>query len=115
MCDVRWHSVIDMLKFFAKEGIFSYVDRIGNALTPDLIEVAIKDALRHLASLYYSSIKEVVKKDDKEITLHYFIDKNNEKKLLPKIPSQEEVSLFLKAVREDISCARITAILSMSF
>lgn len=116
MCEVEWPSVVEMLKFFAREGVFSYVDRIGNALTPEPVEVAIKDALRHLASLYHSSIEKTVEtKEGKKVTLRFY--RKDEKNLepLPKIPSQSEVSLFLKAVRKDISCARVTAILAMSF
>jgi len=100
-----------MFKFFVSLKKYSYIDRIGNALTVQPIEMALKDALRDLSTLYGSSSVD-------EKGLHYIqikIDDRVEKKYLPKIPSQEDVRDFLEKVRKNISYARKLAIYSLTY
>ncbi len=96
-----------LLRFFIEIRNYSYVDRISNALTYDPVEIAVKDALRHIRSLYDASFKDAsglsaVKIDGKS-------------KILPKIPSEECVKAVLEAIREDISVARRLAVLALSY
>ena len=100
-----------MFRFFVRTKNFSYIDRIGNALSYEPVEVALKDALRAFVSIYNSAEVEV-----KEGRTRRFIrDKETNKPIyLPSIPSESEVEKFLQKVREDISYARRLAILALS-
>ena len=73
--------------------------------------MALKDALRDLASLYGSSSV-----DDKG--LHYVeVDKGGKKskEVLPKVPSKECMQKVLDIIRNDISNARRLAIYALSW
>ena len=104
-------EVADVLNFFVRIRNYSYVDRIGNSLSIEPIEIALKDALRDLASLYGSSSI-----DDKG--LHYIeLTKGDTKRkeVLPKIPSASCIDTVLRMIREDISNARRLAIFALSW
>lgn len=101
-------ELINMLRFFVKRRNYSYVDRIGNALTVQPVEMALKDALRDLITIYGSSNKD-------ERGFHFIINDRGEKEYLPKIPSKQSVEEFLKKAKEDISIARRLAIFALTY
>ena len=103
----EFSGLIKMLRFFVRTKNFSYIDRIGNALTYEPVEVAIKDALRDFQSIHNSAKTE----DGKKV----IYDKQTNKPIyLPSIPSSEEVEAFLKKAKEDISYARKLAIFALT-
>lgn len=95
------------MRFFARVRNFSYIDRIGNALSHEPVEFALRDALRAYVSIFNSAEKEEGRRfiRDKE---------TGEPIYLPSIPSQKEVEAFLDKVREDVGYARKLAILALS-
>jgi len=105
-------QVASLLRFFIEIRNYSYVDRISNALTYDPIEIAIKDALRHVRSLYDASVPL---EDEKTGKVLRAIKVDKELKVLPKIPSEECVKRVLDAIREDISAARRLAIMALAY
>lgn len=100
-------SIARVLRFFRETRNYGYVDRIGNALIPEHVEIALKEALRALDSLYGSAPR-----DEKG---HAYVAVDDRKVVLPRIPSEKEVQCFLGLVREDISYARRAAIYALSF
>ncbi|XRO77236.1 type I-A CRISPR-associated protein Csa5 [Methanocaldococcus sp. 10A] len=103
----EFSSLIKMLRFFVRTKNFSYIDRIGNALTYEPVEVAIKDALRDFQSIHNSAKIE----DGRKV----IYDKQTNKPIyLPNIPDSEEVENFLKKVKEDMSYARKLAIFALT-
>ena len=86
----RFNSIVDLLRFFVEKRQYSIVDRFANALSPDVIEVALYEALRTVKSA--SETEEV--------------------KIL--IPDEESIKYFLNIVRRDISIAREIAIRALS-
>lgn len=100
-------EVAGVLNFFVRTRNYSYVDRIGNSLSIEPIEMALKDALRDLASLYGSSSID-------EKGLHYIVE-DDRKEVLPKVPSKECIKAVLDMIREDISNARRLAIYALSW
>ncbi len=96
-----------MLRFFVDTGNFGYVDRIGNALVPDIVETALMEAIRALRSLYGSARTDergfkCVEHDGRCVTL-------------PPIPGKDVVTCFLEAVRADIGYARRAAIYALAW
>ncbi|KUH32863.1 type I-A CRISPR-associated protein Csa5 [Thermococcus celericrescens] len=96
-----------MLRFFVQTRNFSYVDRIGNALNPEPVEVALLEALRA-----FRSIRESASVDENG---GRYIEKDGNKILLPGIPSGEEVMGFLKDVRSDTGVAKLVATLALAY
>ncbi|MDK2783254.1 MAG: hypothetical protein PWQ32_843 [Thermococcaceae archaeon] len=101
-------GIVKMLRFFVQTKNFSYVDRIGNALNPEPVEVALLEALRA-----FRSIRESAPVD--ENGRRYVEDKNGNKILVPGIPKDEEVKKFLDDVRSDIGVAKLVATLALAY
>ena len=57
------------LRYFVEERIYSYIDRISNAITPDVAVYAIKDAVRALRSAHEKdpSVKVPAERDVQEV------------------------------------------------
>ena len=102
------NDLINMLRFFIEQGNFSYVDRIGNTLSREAIEMAIKDALRDLNSYYLGA-----KTDSRGFK--YITDRNEKPKTLPRIPSRESINAFFQLIQEDVSYGRRLAMLALSW
>jgi len=100
-------EIVNMLRFFIRTRNFGYVDRIGNALTYEPVEMAILEALRA-----FRSIHESAKTDE---NYGKYIEKDGKKIYLPRIPSEEEIRTFLNAVRKDMSVAKRVATLALAF
>jgi len=102
------NEIVKMLRFFVQRKNFSYVDRIGNTLSKDAVEMALKDALRDLNSYYLSAQVDAkgfrfIKERDGSITY------------LPNIPSQNSIDTFLQLLNEDISYGRKLAMLALTW
>ncbi len=108
MLDEIPNDIVKMLRFFVQRKNFSYVDRIGNTLSVEAVEMALKDALRDLNSYYLSA------QTDKE-GRRVIIDRNENSIPLPNVPSQESISKYLELLRKDIGYARKLAILSLTW
>lgn len=107
----EFDSIVKMFRFFVRVRNFSYIDRIGNALSYEPVEFALRDALRAYVSIYNSAEKE----ERAGRSIRFIRDKETGEPIyLPSIPSQEEVEAFLDKVREDIGYARRLAILALS-
>ncbi|RLG47819.1 MAG: type I-A CRISPR-associated protein Csa5 [Thermoproteota archaeon] len=103
----KYEGIVKMLRFFVQMKNFSYVDRIGNALNPEPVEVALHEALRA-----FRSIRESAPVDSKG---KRYVEKEGKKIPVPGIPSDEEVRTFLDAVRSDISVAKRVATLALAY
>jgi len=103
----EYRGIVRMLRFFIQMKNFSYVDRIGNALNPEPIEVALHEALRT-----FRSIRENALVDGEG---RRFIEKDGKKIPVPSIPTEEEVLAFLNAVRSDTGIAKRVAILALAY
>ena len=101
----------NVLRFFAEQKNYSYIDRIANALTPSPAEKAIQEALRHLRSLYDSSFQY---SDEKSGKTFRAVRINDNIVILPKMPSQKCIKEVLEAI-SDSSIRRKLAILSLSY
>ncbi|MBD3193053.1 MAG: type I-A CRISPR-associated protein Csa5 [Candidatus Heimdallarchaeota archaeon] len=100
-------DIINILRFFIRIQNFSYVDRIGNALSSEPIEMALKDALRDYRSIYNGAVK----KNGSRI----FTDKRSGKSFpLYKIPKQESIEKVLSLIQTDASYGRKLAILALT-
>ncbi|AEH24646.1 type I-A CRISPR-associated protein Csa5 [Pyrococcus yayanosii] len=102
----EFRGIVNMLRFFVRTKNFGYVDRIGNALTPEPVEVALLEAMRAFRSIWESA-----KTDEGG----RYIEKDGEKIYVPKIPSDSEVENFLNAVRENIRIAKRVATLALAY
>ncbi|AFK22402.1 type I-A CRISPR-associated protein Csa5 [Pyrococcus sp. ST04] len=102
----EYWGIVNMLRFFVRTRNFGYVDRIGNALTPEPVEVALLEAMRAFRSIW-----EGAKTDERG----RYIEKDGEKIYLPRIPSDEEVEKFLNAVRKDVRVAKRIATISLAY
>ncbi|WP_231845518.1 type I-A CRISPR-associated protein Csa5 [Pyrococcus abyssi] len=100
-------EIINMLRFFVRIKNFGYVDRIGNALTPEPVEIALHEAMRAFRSIW-----EGAKTDEEG---RRYIEKDGEKIYLPKIPSDTEIESFLNEVRRDIRIAKRVATLALAY
>lgn len=81
-------TVAKSLSFFAENRKYTYIDRIGDAQSPEAAVKALKDALRDLRAASASQ---------PGIT----------------IPPQEDIEVVIKAFYKDISYASILAALSL--
>ena len=97
----------DVLRFFVDTKNFGYVDRVGNALLPDGVEEALKEALRALRSLYGSA-----KRDERGYS---YVEVGDRRITLPPLPGEDVVKCFLSAVRRDMGFARRAAIYALSW
>lgn len=109
--DVKeFEGIVKMLRFFAAIRNYSFVDRVGNALNPETVEVAIKDALRTFTSIYDSAAS-----DEKGFRYLELEEAGAKRRVyLPAKPREDEVASFVKAVWEDVGVARRVAIMAMS-
>ncbi len=104
-------DMANVLRFFAERGNYSYIDRIANSLTPGPAEKALQEALRHLRSLYDSSIPKKNEKTGKEYRV---VRLDDGVYALPKMPSEKCVKAILEAMSDD-SIRRRLAILSLAY
>ncbi|QOJ79814.1 type I-A CRISPR-associated protein Csa5 [Infirmifilum lucidum] len=103
----EFESIVRVLRFFAATRNYSFLDRIGNALNPETVEVALRDALRTFSSIYDASPAD-------EKGLKYYEYEEGRRIRLPAKPSEGEVAAFLRAVWQDVGVARRVAIMAMS-
>lgn len=88
----RWEALREVahaLSCFAEEKQYTYIDRIGDALSPEIAVKALKDALRALRSMKTS------------------------KQSIP-LPSMEAVETVIKMISENIEYANILAALALA-
>ncbi len=102
-----YEGMVKMLRFFVQMKNFSYVDRIGNALNPEPVEMAILEAIRAFRSIRESTSTD---KDGRR-----YVEKDGKKIAVPGVPTDEEVRAFLEAVRSDISVAKLVATLALAY
>jgi len=103
----EYEGIVKMLRFFVQTKNFGYVDRIGNALNPEPVEVTLHEALRAFRSIRESA---TVGEDGRR-----YVEKDGKKIPVPGIPSEEEVKAFLDAVRSDIGVAKRVATLALAY
>lgn len=103
----EYGGIVKMLRFFIQMKNFSYVDRIGNALDPEPIEVALHEALRAFRSIRENALVDEGGKK--------YIEKDGKKIPVPGIPTEEEILAFLNAVRSDTGIAKRVAILALAY
>ena len=103
----EYEGIVKMLRFFVQTKNFGYVDRIGNALNPEPVEVTLHEALRAFRSIRESAI---VGEDGRR-----YVEKDGKRIPVPGIPSEEEVKAFLDAVRSDIGVAKRVATLALAY
>jgi CRISPR type I-A-associated protein Csa5 len=103
----EYEGIVKMLRFFVQTKNFSYVDRIGNALNPEPVEVTLHEALRA-----FRSIRESALIDEKG---RRYVEKDGKKIPVPGIPTEEEVKAFLNDVRADIGVAKRVATLALAY
>ncbi|MEM3906828.1 MAG: type I-A CRISPR-associated protein Csa5 [Nitrososphaerota archaeon] len=101
-------NIIGMLRFFSKIRNYGYVDRIGNALKYEYVEMALKEALRT-----FKSIRDSANVDERGWP--YVKDRENREIMVPPLPSEGEINNFLMKTKEDIGLARRVAMYSLSF
>ncbi len=107
----EFKGIVKMLRFFASTRNYSFIDRIGNALNPETVEVAIRDAMRTFTSIYDSAPV-----DEKGLKYYEYEEGGVKRRIhLPAKPSEDEVAGFVKAVWQDVGVARRVAIMAMSF
>ncbi|WP_297520791.1 type I-A CRISPR-associated protein Csa5 [Thermococcus sp.] len=103
----EYEGIVKMLRFFVQTKNFGYVDRIGNALNPEPVEVTLHEALRAFRSIRESAI---VGEDGRR-----YVEKDGKRIPVPGIPSEEEVKAFLDAVCSDIGVAKRVATLALAY
>ncbi len=103
----EYEGIVKMLRFFVQTKNFGYVDRIGNALNPEPVEVTLHEALRAFRSIRESA---TVGEDGRR-----YVEKEGKKIPVPGIPGEEEVKAFLDAVRSDIGVAKRIATLALAY
>jgi len=103
----EYDGIVKMLRFFVQTKNFGYVDRIGNALNPEPVEVTLLEALRAFRSIRESA---PVDKNGRR-----YVEKDGNKIPVPGIPSGEEVKKFLDAVQSDIGVAKRVATLALAY
>ena len=103
----EYEGIVKMLRFFVQTKNFGYVDRIGNALNPEPVEVALLEALRA-----FRSIRESAPSDENG---RKYIEKDGKKIPVPALPTDEEVREFIEAVHSDIGLAKRVATLSLAY
>uniref|UniRef100_A0A7C2K2A0 Type I-A CRISPR-associated protein Csa5 n=1 Tax=candidate division WOR-3 bacterium TaxID=2052148 RepID=A0A7C2K2A0_UNCW3 len=101
-----YEGIVKMLRFFVRTRNFSYVDRIGNALNPEPVEMALLEAIRALRSIRESAINKEGRK---------YIEKDGEEILVPGLPTEDEIRAFLNIVYSDIGTARRIATLALAY
>ncbi|ALV63027.1 CRISPR-associated protein, Csa5 family [Thermococcus sp. 2319x1] len=107
MVETEYEGIVKMLRFFVQTKNFSYVDRIGNALNPEPVEVALLEAIRAFRSIRESA---AVGENGRR-----FVEKDGSKIPVPGIPTEMEVKEFLEAVHRDMSVAKLVATLALSY
>ncbi|ASJ02837.1 type I-A CRISPR-associated protein Csa5 [Thermococcus profundus] len=107
MVNTEYGGIVKMLRFFVQTKNFSYVDRIGNALNPEPVEVALLEALRA-----FRSIRESAPIDKNG---RMYVEKDGNKIPVPGIPSDEEIKKFLDDVRSDMGVAKLVATLALAY
>ncbi|MDK2915065.1 MAG: hypothetical protein PWQ79_1980 [Thermococcaceae archaeon] len=107
MVETEYEGIVKMLRFFVQTKNFSYVDRIGNALNPEPVEVALLEALRAFRSIRESAS---IGGDGRR-----YVEKDGNKIPVPGIPSDEEVKKFLDDVRSDMGVAKLVATLALAY
>ncbi|BAD84643.1 hypothetical protein, conserved [Thermococcus kodakarensis KOD1] len=107
MVKTEYEGIVKMLRFFVQTKNFSYVDRIGNALNPEPVEVALLEALRAFRSIRESAS---IEGDGRR-----YVEKDGNKIPMPGIPSDEEVKIFLDDVRSDMGVAKLVATLALAY
>lgn len=88
----RWDALKEVarsLSCFAEEKQYTYIDRIGDALSPEIAVKALKDALRALRSM--KTAKQSIQ-----------------------LPSMEAVEAVIKMISENIEYANILAALALT-
>ncbi len=103
----EYKGIVKMLRFFVQTKNFGYVDRIGNALNPEPVEVALLEALRAFRSIRESAPAD---KDGRK-----YVEKDGKKIPVPGLPTDEEVRAFLEAVHSDIGSAKRVATLALTY
>ncbi|GAB6135979.1 type I-A CRISPR-associated protein Csa5 [Thermococcus prieurii] len=103
----EYEGIVKMLRFFVQTKNFSYVDRIGNALNPEPVEVTLHEALRA-----FRSIRESAPVDENG---RRYVEKDGKKIPVLGIPSEEEVKAFLDEVHSDIGVAKRVATLALAY
>jgi len=103
----EYEGIVKMLRFFVQTKNFGYVDRIGNALNPEPVEVTLLEALRAFRSIRESTS---IDKDGRR-----YVEKDGNKISVPGIPAEEEVKAFLDAVHADIGVAKRVATLALAY
>ncbi len=103
----EYEGIVKMLRFFVQMKNFGYVDRIGNALNPEPVEVTLHEALRA-----FRSVRESAPVDESG---RRYVEKDGKKIPVPSIPTEEEVRTFLDDVRSDIGVAKRVATLALAY
>ena len=83
-----FRGVISMLRAFADCSMFSFIDKIANAASKEVVIEALKDAVRLSKSLYESG-SEVCERESGF-------------KVRPYVPSEDEVSRILAKLDENL-------------
>jgi len=105
--ETEYEGIVKMLRFFVQMKNFSYVDRIGNALNPETVEVALFETIRAFRSVRESAS---IDKEGRR-----YVEKDGNKILVPGIPRDEEVEKFLEDVRSNIGVAKLVATLALAY
>ncbi|ASJ10956.1 type I-A CRISPR-associated protein Csa5 [Thermococcus sp. P6] len=103
----KYEGIVKMLRFFVQTKNFGYVDRIGNALNPESVEVALFEAIRA-----FRSIRESASVDSEG---RRYVEKEGKKIPVPGIPSEEEIKAFLEDVRSDVGVAKRISTLALAY
>ncbi|AIU70036.1 CRISPR-associated protein Csa5 [Thermococcus eurythermalis] len=103
----EYEGIVKMLRFFVQMKNFGYVDRIGNALNPEPVEVTLHEALRA-----FRSVRESAPVDESG---RRYVEKDGKKIPVPGIPTEEEIKAFLDDVRSDIGVAKRVATLALAY
>jgi len=139
----RFPGVISLLRFFAESGNYGVVDRVANSLSTEAVVQAIYDALRTVRAQSARAVKLKIKSNGESYTItcvDYGILEREDPRYrlaikgvveegpseligkrvycipMPRIPSEEELESFFKAVEEEgIEVARAVAALALGF
>jgi len=103
----EYEGIVKMLRFFVQMKNFGYVDRIGNALNPEPVEVTLHEALRA-----FRSVRESAPVDESG---RRYVEKDGKRIPVPGIPTEEEIKAFLDDVRSDIGVAKRVATLALAY
>ncbi|MEN3056280.1 MAG: type I-A CRISPR-associated protein Csa5, partial [Candidatus Methanosuratincola petrocarbonis] len=101
-------NIIGMLRFFVRIRNYGYIDRMGNALKYECVEMALKEALRSI-----KSIRDSASIDEKGSL--YILDREKNKIYVPYLPSEDEINMFFVKTKEDIGLAHRVATYSLAF